>query len=230
MRMQYLSGRARTWMIRQDADDVPAHPYAVAMESAMLAPNAEVSMFPGKNPKSGFPRQCAKSIPSSRRIGLRKSRRRSPDCSMIHYTFGALWGGWLLFWLASARGNKRTATRTGPLWRFTGWRRFSSCGLGGDNSRSTSNNRCCRRVRRGCTSGWFSPPVDSGSRFGRGGSLAQTGGAMPSIKKDHELIQRGRTDSCAIRSTPACFSRCSAAASRHAACGTSPWSGWPPSS
>jgi pimeloyl-ACP methyl ester carboxylesterase len=32
-------------------DDIPAHPYAVAMESAMLAPNAEVSMFPWKEPK-----------------------------------------------------------------------------------------------------------------------------------------------------------------------------------
>src|SRR3981189_3573125 len=29
-------------------DDVPAHPYAVAMEAAMLAPKAEVSMFPRK--------------------------------------------------------------------------------------------------------------------------------------------------------------------------------------
>jgi len=27
-------------------DDVPSHPYAVAMEAAMLAPKAEVSMFP----------------------------------------------------------------------------------------------------------------------------------------------------------------------------------------
>ena len=27
-------------------DDIPAHPYAVAMEAAMLAPKAEVSMFP----------------------------------------------------------------------------------------------------------------------------------------------------------------------------------------
>src|SRR6201997_4527150 len=27
-------------------DDVPAHPYAVAMETAMLAPNAEVSIYP----------------------------------------------------------------------------------------------------------------------------------------------------------------------------------------
>jgi pimeloyl-ACP methyl ester carboxylesterase len=36
-------------------DDVPAHPYAVAMETAMLAPNAEVSMFPWKEPKERIP-------------------------------------------------------------------------------------------------------------------------------------------------------------------------------
>ena len=36
-------------------DDIPAHPYAVAMESAMLAPNAEVSMFPWKEPAERIP-------------------------------------------------------------------------------------------------------------------------------------------------------------------------------
>jgi hypothetical protein len=36
-------------------DDIPAHPYAVAMESAMLAPQAEVSMFPWKEPKERVP-------------------------------------------------------------------------------------------------------------------------------------------------------------------------------
>jgi pimeloyl-ACP methyl ester carboxylesterase len=36
-------------------DDIPAHPYAVAMEAAMLAPNAEVSMFPWKQPKERVP-------------------------------------------------------------------------------------------------------------------------------------------------------------------------------
>jgi pimeloyl-ACP methyl ester carboxylesterase len=36
-------------------DDVPAHPYAVAMETAMLAPQAEVSMFPWKEPKERVP-------------------------------------------------------------------------------------------------------------------------------------------------------------------------------
>ena len=36
-------------------DDVPPHPYAVAMESAMLAPKAEVSMYPWKEPKERIP-------------------------------------------------------------------------------------------------------------------------------------------------------------------------------
>jgi pimeloyl-ACP methyl ester carboxylesterase len=36
-------------------DDVPAHPYTVAMEAAMLAPKAEVSMFPWKEPKERIP-------------------------------------------------------------------------------------------------------------------------------------------------------------------------------
>jgi pimeloyl-ACP methyl ester carboxylesterase len=36
-------------------DDVPAHPYAVAMESARLAPNAEVSFYPWKEPKELIP-------------------------------------------------------------------------------------------------------------------------------------------------------------------------------
>jgi pimeloyl-ACP methyl ester carboxylesterase len=36
-------------------DDVPPHPYAVAMECAMLAPKAEVSMYPWKEPKERIP-------------------------------------------------------------------------------------------------------------------------------------------------------------------------------
>ena len=36
-------------------DDISAHPYAVAMEAAMLAPKAEVSMFPWKEPKERIP-------------------------------------------------------------------------------------------------------------------------------------------------------------------------------
>ena len=36
-------------------DDVPAHPYAVAMEVVRLAPKAEVSVFPWKEPKEWIP-------------------------------------------------------------------------------------------------------------------------------------------------------------------------------
>jgi len=36
-------------------DDVPAHPLAPAIESAMLAPNAEMSIFPWKEPKERIP-------------------------------------------------------------------------------------------------------------------------------------------------------------------------------
>lgn len=36
-------------------DDVPAHPYAVAMESARLAPNAQVSLYPWKDPEDLVP-------------------------------------------------------------------------------------------------------------------------------------------------------------------------------
>ena len=36
-------------------DDVPAHPYAVAMESALLAPNAQVSLYPWKDTKDKIP-------------------------------------------------------------------------------------------------------------------------------------------------------------------------------
>lgn len=36
-------------------DDTPAHPFSVAMDSAALAPNAQVSLFPWKEPASRIP-------------------------------------------------------------------------------------------------------------------------------------------------------------------------------
>lgn len=36
-------------------DDIPPHPYDVAMETAMLAPKAELSMFPWKQPEERIP-------------------------------------------------------------------------------------------------------------------------------------------------------------------------------
>jgi hypothetical protein len=36
-------------------DDIPSHPYAVAMETVMLAPKSEVSLYPWKEPKDRIP-------------------------------------------------------------------------------------------------------------------------------------------------------------------------------
>jgi pimeloyl-ACP methyl ester carboxylesterase len=36
-------------------DDIPPHPFEVAMESAMLAPKSEVSLYPWKEPKERIP-------------------------------------------------------------------------------------------------------------------------------------------------------------------------------
>ena len=36
-------------------DDVPAHPYAVAMETVHLAPNAQVSLYPWKDTPAKIP-------------------------------------------------------------------------------------------------------------------------------------------------------------------------------
>jgi hypothetical protein len=36
-------------------DDIPPHPYTIAMESAMLAPKSEVSLYPWKDTKDKIP-------------------------------------------------------------------------------------------------------------------------------------------------------------------------------
>ena len=48
-------------------DDVPAHPYKVAMEVASLAPNAEVTIYPWKVRKSRSTRSWSTRGASSRR-------------------------------------------------------------------------------------------------------------------------------------------------------------------
>ena len=70
-------------------DDSRAHPYAAAMEAAMLAPKAEVSMFRGRNRRSGFPWRCARYVPSSGRIGRLQLKRRlhttGPQASVVSF-------------------------------------------------------------------------------------------------------------------------------------------------
>ena len=55
-------------------DDTKPHPYVVAMESAMLAPKAEVSMFPWKEPKERIPLAVRQIVLSSGRIGSLRAK------------------------------------------------------------------------------------------------------------------------------------------------------------
>jgi pimeloyl-ACP methyl ester carboxylesterase len=53
-------------------DDIAAHPYKVAMEAAMLAPKAEASIFPWKEPKERIPlavRQIRSFLKAHRPVG-----------------------------------------------------------------------------------------------------------------------------------------------------------------
>jgi pimeloyl-ACP methyl ester carboxylesterase len=68
-------------------DDVPAHPYAVAMECAMLAPKAEVSIFPWKEPKERIPWRYARYVLSFGRISLPLPRRRGPYDNDFSFVF-----------------------------------------------------------------------------------------------------------------------------------------------
>ena len=55
-------------------DDVPPHPYEVAMEVAMLAPNSQVSIYPGRTRRRRSRWRCATSARSSRPTGRRRQR------------------------------------------------------------------------------------------------------------------------------------------------------------
>jgi protein-S-isoprenylcysteine O-methyltransferase Ste14 len=109
----------------------------------------------------------------------------------MNYIFAALWGAWLLFWLVSARGNKRTATRTGPIWRFSvlavvlvvwlGLRRFPEY----FERRLVPPDVAWQYVGLVLTACGLGFTVWARRVLGTNWS------ATPSLKQDHELIQRG---------------------------------------
>ena len=108
----------------------------------------------------------------------------------VSYTFAALWGGWLLFWLVSARGNKQTATRS-PLWRFIvlaavlvvwlGWRQFPKY----------FEEPLLPPRAAWVYIGLVLTACGLGFAIWARRVLGTNWSAMPGIKKDHELIQRG---------------------------------------
>jgi protein-S-isoprenylcysteine O-methyltransferase Ste14 len=109
----------------------------------------------------------------------------------VNYTFGVLWGGWLVFWLASARGNKRTATRTGPLWWFTVPAVVLVVWLGFRQFPEYFGQRLLPRSAAWVYIGLVLTACGLGFTIWARRILGRNWSAAPSIQRDHELIQRG---------------------------------------
>jgi hypothetical protein len=92
-------------------DDVPGHPYAVAIETLHLAPNAQVSLYPWKDTLDKIPLAVRTSPPAVRRrggpstIGI-PSPATDPRRSRYSRTGAARW---------TPPTVGRLATRSGPL-------------------------------------------------------------------------------------------------------------------
>ena len=105
--------------------------------------------------------------------------------------FGVLWGGWLLYWLVSARGNKPTVTRRSRRWlvvplavAVVGW--LVSRHLGDYGSRPlVPAGRLSQYLGLAITAAGLGFSIWARLTLGTNWS------GMPTIKKDHELIQRG---------------------------------------
>jgi len=109
----------------------------------------------------------------------------------MNYAFGALWDAWLVFGLAFARGNKRTGTPVGLQWRFTALAAILVVLLG-----SRQFPEYFRYPLRPPRTAW--PYI--GLALTAGGlrvtmwarrALGTNWSALPGLKKDHELIERG---------------------------------------
>ncbi len=109
----------------------------------------------------------------------------------VNYTFGVLWGAWLLFWLASARGNKRTATRTGARWRLTMLAALLLVWLASWEFPKYVGQRWLPPSAAWVYIGLVLTACGLGFAVWARHVLGTNWSAMPSIKKDHELVQRG---------------------------------------
>ena len=134
-------------------DDIPPHPYAVAMEIAMLAPKAEVSMFPWKEPKERIPAGGAPDalVPAGASVGpargVNASMRRVEDARKRADGAPArvlLWFGRPLRSKLRTRANFRTATPAGFAW--------------------TACRQACEIVEPGCRQPRLTPLAESVSR------------------------------------------------------------------
>jgi protein-S-isoprenylcysteine O-methyltransferase Ste14 len=109
----------------------------------------------------------------------------------VKYAFGALWGAWLLFWLASARGNKQAAAPTGLRWRFTTLAAVLVVLLGSRQFPEYFQHSLLPPSAAWMYIGLILTAGGLGFTMWARRVLGTNWSALPSLKKDHELIERG---------------------------------------
>ena len=104
---------------------------------------------------------------------------------------GVLWGGWLLYWLVSARGNKPTVTRRSRRWLVV---LLAVAGVGWFVLRQLGDYGSRQLVPAGPLWQYIGLAITAaglGFSIWARRALGTNWSGMPDIKKDHELIQRG---------------------------------------
>jgi protein-S-isoprenylcysteine O-methyltransferase Ste14 len=109
----------------------------------------------------------------------------------VNYLFAAVWGGWLLFWLVSARGTKRAASRTGPFWRLTVAGTAFVVWLGVWRFPEYAGQQLLAPSAAREYIGLLLTVCGLGFTMWARRALGTNWSATPTIKKEHELIQHG---------------------------------------
>ena len=109
----------------------------------------------------------------------------------VTYMFKALWGGWLLFWLISARGNKRTAMAVGRRWLLAPLAVAAVVWLGGREFPEYVRRTVLPPSRMLEYLGFVITTAGLAFTVWARRALGTNWSGMPTIKQDHELITRG---------------------------------------
>ena len=109
----------------------------------------------------------------------------------VTYMFKALWGGWLLFWLISARGNKRTAMAVGRRWLLAPLAVAAVVWLGGREFPEYVRRTVLPPSRMLVYLGFVITTAGLAFTVWARRALGTNWSGMPTIKQDHELITRG---------------------------------------
>lgn len=110
---------------------------------------------------------------------------------MIGELYLALWGGWFLYWVISAFGNKRTARRANPIWRIGGLIVAVLVWSDLHGHRSFLRGRLLPPSETRAIVGLVLTAAGLGFAIWARVALGANWSGVPEVKEGHELVQTG---------------------------------------